>query len=111
AELRDYMHVQDAHSLVDYLARFETTLRLMQTADALERIAYELAEDAARENVRYMEVRYSPVLHTEKGMPATEAVEAPLRGLRRDRAVRRGGRAAMECMSPVKNASLCFFAG
>src|SRR5690554_135480 len=83
AELRDYMHVQDAHSLVDYLARFETTLRLMQTADALERIAYELAEDAARENVRYMEVRYSPVLHTDKGMPAMEAVEAPLRGLRR----------------------------
>ena len=82
-ELRDYMHVQDAHSLVDYLARFEITLRLMQTADALERIAYELAEDAARENVRYMEVRYSPVLHTDKGMPATEAVEAPLRGLRR----------------------------
>lgn len=81
--LRDYMHVQDAKSLVDYLARFDVTLSVLQTAEALERIAYELAEDAARENVRYMEVRYSPALHTREGLPLTETVEAPLRGLRR----------------------------
>lgn len=81
--LRDYMHVQDATNLVDYLARFDTTLAVMQTADALERVAYELAEDAARENVRYMEVRYSPVLHTQEGLSPLAAVEAPLRGLRR----------------------------
>jgi adenosine deaminase len=55
----------------------------MQTAEALERIAYELAEDAARENVRYMEVRYSPVLNIQDGLTLNEAVDAPLRGLRR----------------------------
>src|SRR3990170_5031735 len=66
-ELRDYMHVQDARNLVDYLARFDTTLSVMQTAEALERIAFELAEDNARENVRYMEVRYSPVLNIQEG--------------------------------------------
>lgn len=82
-ELRDYMHVQDARNLVDYLARFDTTLSVMQTADALERIAYELAEDAAAENVRYMEVRYSPVLNIQEGLTLNEAVDAPLRGLRR----------------------------
>ena len=82
-ELRDYMHVDDARNLVEYLARFDVTLAVMQTAEALERIAYELAEDAAAENVRYMEVRYSPVLNTREGLPLTEAVEAPLRGLRR----------------------------
>jgi adenosine deaminase len=84
--LRDYMHVTDARNLVDYLDRFEITLSVMQTAEALERIAYELAEDLAAENVRYAEIRYSPMLHTREGLPLTEAVEAPLRGLRRARA-------------------------
>ncbi len=81
--LREYMHVQDATNLVDYLARFDITLRVMQRSEALERIAYELAEDAAREHVRYMEVRYSPILNAQEGLPLDEAVEAPLRGLRR----------------------------
>jgi adenosine deaminase len=79
--LRDYMHVKDARDLVDYLARFDITLSVMQTAEALERIAYELVEDLAGENVRYVEVRYSPVLNTREGLSPEEAVEAPLRGL------------------------------
>src|SRR5687767_13202095 len=61
--LGDYMHVRDARNLVDYLSRFEITLSVMQTGDALERIAYELAEDLAKENVRYAEIRYSPILN------------------------------------------------
>ena len=81
--LRDYMHVKDARNLVDYLARFEITLSVMQTEEALERIAFELAEDAAGENVRYIEVRYSPVLNIRGGLSLEQAVEAPLRGLRR----------------------------
>ncbi len=57
------MHLgQNCGSLVEYLKAFDVTLRVMQTEDSLSRIAYELAEDAARENVRYMEVRYAPVL-------------------------------------------------
>jgi adenosine deaminase len=83
--LRRYMHVQDARSLVEYLERFTITLSVMQTADALERIAYELAEDLAAENVWYAEIRYSPILNTREGLPLTEAVEAPLRGLARAR--------------------------
>lgn len=83
--LRDYMHVTDARNLVEYLDRFDVTLSLMQTADALERVAAELAEDLAAENVRYAEIRYSPILLTRDGMPLTEAVEAPLRGLARVR--------------------------
>jgi adenosine deaminase len=81
--LRDYMYVRDARNLNDYLARFDTTLSVMQTEESLERIAYELAEDNARENVRYMEVRYSPVLHIQGGLTLDQAVDAPLRGLRR----------------------------
>lgn len=81
--LREHMHVRDARNLVEYLARFETTLSVMQTADALERIAYELAEDLAAENVRYAEIRYSPILNSQGGLPLTETVDAPLRGLAR----------------------------
>ena len=58
--LRDFMIVRDARNLEDYLTRFDITLSVMQTAEALERITYELAEDAAAEGVRYIEMRYSP---------------------------------------------------
>ena len=72
-------------SLVEYLRGFDITLRVMQTEAALERIAFELAEDAHRENVRYMEVRYAPMLHTQRGLKLTKVVEAVLDGLRRAR--------------------------
>jgi adenosine deaminase len=81
--LRTYMHVTDARHLEDYLERFDVTLSVMQTAPALERITYELAEDAARDGVRYLEVRYAPVLNVREGLSLEEAVEAPLRGLAR----------------------------
>ena len=69
-------------SLDDYLRAFEITLGVLQVEDALERAAYELAEDAWRENVRYLEVRYSPLLHTRQGLRPAQVVEAVLRGLR-----------------------------
>jgi adenosine deaminase len=69
-------------SLVEYLKAFDVTLRVMQDQESLTRIAYELAEDAAKENVRYMEVRYSPMLHTRRGLRLTSVVEAVLAGLR-----------------------------
>jgi len=81
--LGDFMLVRDAANLEDYLTRFDTTLSVMQTADSLDRVAYELAEDAAREGVRYLEVRYAPILNIRGGLSLGEAVEAPLRGLAR----------------------------
>ena len=81
--LRDYMLVKDARSLEEYLERFAVTLSVMQQAEAMERIAFELAEDAAREGIRYLEVRYAPVLNTRGGLTMAQAVEAPLRGLAR----------------------------
>jgi adenosine deaminase len=69
-------------SLDDYLRAFDITLGVLQVEDALERAAYELAEDAWRENVRYLEVRYSPLLHTRQGLRPAQVVEAVLRGLR-----------------------------
>jgi len=82
-ELRRAMNLgENCGSLVEYLKAFDVTLRVMQTEPALYRIAYELAEDAARENVRYMEVRYSPMLHTRKGLKLTRVIEAVLAGLK-----------------------------
>jgi adenosine deaminase len=77
------MEVPIHEGLVGYLDRFTTTIALLQTPEALERVAYELALDAAAESVRYLEVRYSPAFHTERGMSLDEAVEAPLKGLTR----------------------------
>lgn len=81
-ELSRAMHLgENTGSLVEYLKAFEVTNRVLQTRASLVRVAYELAEDAARENVRYMEVRYAPMLHTQSGMKLTDVVEAVLEGL------------------------------
>jgi adenosine deaminase len=81
--LGEYMHVRQGRDLVDYLARFDITLSLMQAGPAIDRIAYELAADAAAENIRYMEVRFCPALNTRGGLTAEQALEAALSGLRR----------------------------
>jgi adenosine deaminase len=73
---------EHVESLDDYLRAFDITLSVLQQEEALERVAYELAVDAHAENVRYIEVRYSPLLHVREGMRPSQVVEAVLRGLR-----------------------------
>ena len=82
-ELAEFMRVDDAQSLEDYLRRFDVTISVMQSEEALERVAYELAEDAAEDGVRYIEIRNAPLLNVVQGLTLVQAVEAPLRGLRR----------------------------
>ena len=79
--LREYMVVRDARTLEDYLSRFATTLSVMQTGESLERIAYELATDAWREGVWYLETRFAPNLNTRGGLTAAQALESAIRGL------------------------------
>jgi adenosine deaminase len=69
-------------SLDDYLRGFHIVNLVLQSKEGLRRAAYELAEDAAKENVRYMEVRYSPILHTLKGLKLTEISQAVIDGLK-----------------------------
>ncbi len=81
-KLRPFVEVgEDCKSLVEYLKAFDVTLSVMQTHESLVRTAFELAEDAAKENVRYLEVRYSPILHQQKGMTLHAIVQAVLEGL------------------------------
>jgi adenosine deaminase len=68
-------------SLPVYLRAFDLTLRVLQEESALERAAFELAEDSHRENVRYLEVRYCPALHTKHGLTLPRIVDAVQRGL------------------------------
>jgi adenosine deaminase len=81
--LRRFMLVDDAADLQDYLDRFDLTIPLLQTPDAIERVAYEMVEDAARDNVRYLEVRYCPRLSQKRGMSLDAVMEAELRGFAR----------------------------
>jgi adenosine deaminase len=69
-------------TLDDYLKSFEITLKVLQTEQGLYRAAYELAEDASKENIEYMEVRFSPVLHTQKNLSPTAILESVLSALR-----------------------------
>lgn len=83
-DVRRWIEVgDDCRSLAEYLARFELPLAVMQDYESIERIAYELVEDVARENVRYAEVRFAPILHTRNGLSMARAVEATRAGLRR----------------------------
>lgn len=75
------MSGKNCKNLGEYLRGFDITLSVMQEPEALYRIAYELAEDAAKENVWYMEVRYSPILHTQKGLKLTTIVDSVIEGL------------------------------
>ena len=62
------------------LVAFDLPIALMQDAEALERTAADLVEDKAAEHVRYAEIRWAPLLHTERGLSGREVVEAVWRG-------------------------------
>lgn len=74
---------ENCSSLEDYLRAFDITLKVLQTDEALELAAFELAEDAARENVRYMEVRFAPILHTNNLMSLEQIIGSVVEGLKR----------------------------
>ncbi|UCF41487.1 MAG: adenosine deaminase [Gemmatimonadota bacterium] len=84
-ELANALFARNARHLEDYLQLYRHTVSLMQTPSAMERIAYEFVLDAAADNVKYVEVRYCPALHTP-AMTLTEAIESPLAGLKRGEA-------------------------
>ncbi len=81
-ELKQILEIgNNTGSLEEYLSRFKLTLSVMQTPDSLTRTAYELAEDCWNDGVRYVEIRYSPILHTDNGMTLAESVDAVKKGL------------------------------
>ncbi len=88
--------------ILQYLATFDHTLAVLQTPEALERVAAEAVADLAGDGVVYAEVRFAPELHQSGGLPLDEVVAAVTAGLRR------GEREAAEAGSAVVvNSILC----
>src|SRR5579864_9030259 len=72
-------------SLAKYLEGFRHTIAVMQTEEALERVAYEQVEDLSKDGVVYFETRFAPLFHTQKELTHQQVVAAVLKGLARGR--------------------------
>ena len=83
AGLRELVFKQHYNGLMEYLACFAYTTAVMVTAEALERVAYELAWDNINEGVRYIEPRFAPQLHMHAGLDIEQILLAVNRGLAR----------------------------
>lgn len=77
-----FREAADSGSLVRYLETFAHTCAVMQTREALIRVAADCAEDLAADGVVYAEVRYAPEQHLEAGLTLDEVVEAVNEGFR-----------------------------
>ncbi|GKT14871.1 Probable adenosine deaminase [Aduncisulcus paluster] len=66
----------DCKDLVEYLRAFDITLSVLQRSYALKRVMFEVCEDAVHDNVRYLEVRFAPILHMKLGLSGSEIMEA-----------------------------------
>jgi adenosine deaminase len=77
---RWFTDAADSGSLERYLETFAHTVGVMQTKEALTRVAGECAVDLAADGVVYAEVRFAPELHVEGGLTLVEVVEAVLEG-------------------------------
>ena len=83
--LYPYVVKDAAESLEDYLEAFKITESVMKDAQALERVAYELCEDAHAENVHLLEIRYAPTNYRTESLKLFQIVEAVLAGIERAR--------------------------
>lgn len=80
-ELAAWFHQGESGSLEKYLEAFDVVLHVMQTEDALTRIAEEAVVDYAADGIVYAEVRFGPMLHRAGGLDPQRAVDAVLAGL------------------------------
>jgi len=71
-----FHHGANQGSLAKYLEGFKHTIAVMQTEEALERVAYEQAEDLSRDGVVYFETRFAPLFHTQRGLTHQQVVAA-----------------------------------
>jgi len=82
---RWFRDAADSGSLERYLETFQHTVAVMQTPDALTRVARECVEDLAADGVVYAEIRYAPELHVEEGLALDDVVAAVQRGFEEGR--------------------------
>lgn len=81
-ELRKKLEVQpDCTSLSEYLEKFDLPLLCLQTTEGLSRAAYELVQDVSKEDVKYIEVRFAPMLSVSGGLTCKEVIASVVEGL------------------------------
>lgn len=81
--LREKVFKKKYNSLTEYLKGFSYTTAVMRTFENIERVSYELGQDAILEGVRYLEVRFAPQLHAHDALTPEDAVRAVAAGLTR----------------------------
>jgi adenosine deaminase len=79
--LREIVFKDQYKDLFEYLQGFRYTVSVMQDAESVERIAFELVEDNLAEGVRYLETRFAPQLHMHESFSMQEVLEAVTRGM------------------------------
>ncbi len=83
-ELIKYLRVEEGNKdLIEYLKKFDIPQLVLQSKENLERAAFELVEDLAKENYIYVEIRFAPHFHLNKGLLLDEVVEAVIKGVER----------------------------
>lgn len=83
AELTNLLMYNVRGNLVEFLKRFELPLILLQTYEGLKEATYLILEDMKKAGNAYVELRYAPQLHTQKGMSQEDAVKAVLEGAKK----------------------------
>lgn len=73
----------NCNSLNEYLRCFDLPIAVMQTEEDLERVSFELMEDAAMENIKYIEIRFAPQQHTKNGLTTKMIIQSVLCGMKR----------------------------
>lgn len=83
-ELREKLVApMDCSSLAEYLEKFELPLGCLQTKEGLSAAAQDLALSAAKEQVKYLEVRFAPAFSMEQGLSVREILESVRDGLKK----------------------------
>ena len=101
-EFAEFVHVSSScRSLTEFLKKFEFFYPYLKSPEVMERLAYELCEDAAAENIRYLEVRFAPCLQANDKISQDDILLAVLSGLKK------GGR-DFDIFAPVL---LCIYRG
>lgn len=82
-ELSDLQVSEDCESLAEYLEKFELPLQCLQTEKGLQSAGYDFIKNVAKENIKYIEVRFAPLLSVNNNLTTSKVIEAVLDGLQR----------------------------
>ncbi|MBE6054196.1 MAG: adenosine deaminase [Clostridium sartagoforme] len=73
---------ENCSSLGEYLEKFDLPNMVLQRKENLRRAAFELLEDASKENIKYIEVRFAPIFHIKNGLSLEEIIDSVIQGIR-----------------------------